>query len=327
MNSASISLYGPIGSGSGSSNGTSYFGTDGSPMLSPSFSVGGQTFTNLPNQNDRYEITAGAVTALKYDLSNPSNYSLQLSLTGRTYEFGFGGSPTESGIYQITHQGGNSYSLVGTQTGSTLTGTFQMPYTAPGGSGGTSALLAQMSNLPNQNDDYLVSGGQVTAMKFDLNGSSYSVRLSLNGCLSLFVFVRCLFVVVCCLSFVVCCILSVVRRLLFVCCLSLGVVCFFCRLFVVFCLLFVYCLLFVVCLWVFVVICCLSFCVRCRLLFTVCFCFVVVVVCRLLLWSFVVVVIVVVVLVVCYSCCLSLSLLLLLFVLVCCRLFFVLVLS
>ena len=181
MLSASISLYGPSSGGGGSSNSISYFSTDGSPMMSPSFSVGGQTFTSLPNQNDTYEITSGAVTALKYDLSNPSNYSLRLSLAGRTYEFGFGMSPTESGIYQITHQGGNSYSLVGTQTGSTLTGTFQMPYTAPGGSGGTSALLAQMSNLPNQNDDYLVSGSQVTAMKYDLNGSSYSISLSLDG--------------------------------------------------------------------------------------------------------------------------------------------------
>ena len=182
--SASISLYGPSGTGSGGSNGISYFSGDGSPMVSPSFSVGGQTFTNLPNASDRYEITSGAVTALKYDLSNPSNFSLRLSLTGRTYEFGAGGvgmSSTESGTYQINHLGGNSYTLVGTQTGSTLTGAFQMPYTAPGGSGGSSALLDQMSNLPNQNDDYLVSGGQVTAMKFDLNGSSYSVRLSLNG--------------------------------------------------------------------------------------------------------------------------------------------------
>ena len=182
--SASISLYGPSGTGSGGSNGISYFQTDGSPMLSPSFSVGGQTFTSLPNQNDSYEITTGAVTALKYDLSNASNYSLNFFLTGRTYQFGFGMSPTESGTYQITHQGGNSYSLVGTQTGSTLTGTFQMPYTAPGGSGGTSALLDQMSNLPNQNDDYLVSGGQVTAMKYDLSGSTYSIGLSLDGTLT-----------------------------------------------------------------------------------------------------------------------------------------------
>ena len=184
MLSASISLYGPSGTGSGGSNGISYFQTDGSPMLSPSFSVGGQTFTSLPNQNDSYEITTGAVTALKYDLSNASNYSLNFFLTGRTYQFGFGMSPTESGTYQITHQGGNSYSLVGTQTGSTLTGTFQMPYTAPGGSGGTSALLDQMSNLPNQNDDYLVSGGQVTAMKYDLSGSTYSIGLSLDGTLT-----------------------------------------------------------------------------------------------------------------------------------------------
>lgn len=182
--SASISLYGPSGTGSGGSNGISYFQTDGSPMLSPSFSVGGQTFTSLPNQNDSYEITTGAVTALKYDLSNPSSFSLRLSLTGRTYEFGVGMSSTESGTYQINHLGGNSYTLVGTQTGSTLTGAFQMPYTAPGGSGGSSALLDQMSNLPNQNDDYLVSGGQVTAMKYDLSGSTYSIRLSLDGTLT-----------------------------------------------------------------------------------------------------------------------------------------------
>ena len=103
--SASLSLYDTSASGSG----VSYFAADGSPMVSPSFSAGGRTFTNPPNGNDRYEITSGAVTALGYFLSSPDNYNLRLSLTGRTYEFGiwsgFSMSLMESGIYQITHRG------------------------------------------------------------------------------------------------------------------------------------------------------------------------------------------------------------------------------
>ena len=85
-----------------------------------------------------------------------------------------------------------------------------------------------------------------------------------------------LFIVLGCFCTSGCCYLFSVRLLLN---LLLAVGCLlFCRLFVVCWPLFVHRLLLVVCLWVFVVICFLSFCVRCRLLFTVCFCFVVVVV-------------------------------------------------
>jgi hypothetical protein len=183
LTSASLNVSGNgIGDGGGNTGDTStyYFDGTGATLSNPSFTVGGQTFTSLPNQNDRYELTSGVLTGLKYDLSNSNNYTLFLQVTGHTYSFGYESSETESGVYSIASLGNDLYSITGTQSGSTLSGTFQLPLsgTPPPP---TNPLGVDFTNLPNQNDDYLVSGGNVTAMKYDLNNGEYSVMLSLDG--------------------------------------------------------------------------------------------------------------------------------------------------
>ena len=173
LTSASLNISGAgitNGGGNTGDTGTYYFDGTGLALSSPSFTVGGVTFTNLPNQNDAYELTSGALTGLKYDLSSGISF-LQLSLSNHSYSFGDMMSTTEAGSYLISSLGNNLYSLTGTQSGSTLSGTFQLPLT----------VLPYFTTLPNENDDYLVSGGHVTAMKYDLGNSRYSLMLGMDG--------------------------------------------------------------------------------------------------------------------------------------------------
>jgi hypothetical protein len=167
------------GGGGAAGDGTYSFDGTGATLSSPSFTAGGVTFTNLPNQNDSYALTSGALTGLKYDLSFEV-YFLQLSIAGNSYSLSNSSSPVESGSYLITDLGSNLYSIAGTNPGSTLSGTFSLPLA------GTpqepqETVGVRLTNLPNQNDDYLVSGGKVTAMKYDLSGRPYSVMLRLDG--------------------------------------------------------------------------------------------------------------------------------------------------
>ena len=166
LTSASLNISGAgltNGGGNTGDTGTYYFDGTGAPLSNPSFTVGGVTFTNLPNQNDAYELTSGALTGLKYDLGS-GIFHLWLSLSNHSYGFDDGDGSIESGSYLISSLGNNLYSLAGTQPGSTLSGTFQLPLTAPP-SEPLNPLGVDFTNLPNQNDDYLVSGGHVTAMK------------------------------------------------------------------------------------------------------------------------------------------------------------------
>ena len=182
LTAASLNISGAgINNGGGNTggNGTYYFDGTGLALSNPSFTVGGVTFTNLPNQNDAYELTSGALTGLKYDLSSGISF-LQLSLSNHSYSFGEMMSTTEAGSYLISSLGNNLYSLTGTQSGSTLSGTFQLPLTVPP-SEPQDPTGVDFTTLPNQNDDYLVSGGNVTAMKYDLNNGQYSLMLGMNG--------------------------------------------------------------------------------------------------------------------------------------------------
>ncbi len=182
LTSASLNISGAgitNGGGNTGGNGTYYFDGTGLALSNPSFTVGGVTFTNLPNQNDAYELTSGALTGLKYELGSGIFY-LQLSLSNNSYSFSEMMSTTEAGSYLISSLGNNLYSLTGTQPGTTLSGTFQLPLTAPP-SEPLNPLGVDFTNLPNQNDDYLVSGGHVTAMKYDLGNSQYSLILGMDG--------------------------------------------------------------------------------------------------------------------------------------------------
>ena len=126
------------------------FSSSGDPLESASFSALGQSFNNLPNENDRYQMSGGSVTRMKYDLFGGDN-GLNLRLDG-TYEVvDLRSDPLETGTYTISSSG------------------------PPG----TSNHL--FSNQPNQNDRYVVSGGRITALKFDLFASGYDLLLRSDG--------------------------------------------------------------------------------------------------------------------------------------------------
>lgn len=137
------------------SDGLFSFGTTGTPLTNPSFDWGTDSSSNLPNQNDQYQVTGGVVTALKYDIFGSSE-SLTLSLDN-TYEIRDGGFSTiGSGNYTIRHEGGGSYALYGG--------------------------LLEFNNQPNQNDTYTISGGELTRLKYDLfNASGDSLLISSDG--------------------------------------------------------------------------------------------------------------------------------------------------
>ena len=150
--SSSGTLAGSFSMGAGLSNGTYNFSSAGAPLTSPSFTTASGTFSNLPNQNDRYEVGGGSVTALKYDLAN-SSAALRLQLDG-TYVISSGPfDVVETGTYSVASSGGPS----------------------------TTTENRTFSNQPNQNDRYLISGGQTTALKYDLSSGPYQLQLRLDG--------------------------------------------------------------------------------------------------------------------------------------------------
>ena len=108
--------------GSLASDGTFNFGTDGSPLSSPSF-----TATYL--QSRAYQVTSSGTMS--------GSFTMTGVLADGTQDFASNGSPLSSPTF--------------------------------------SWLGGSASNLPNQNDDYLVSGGLVTAMKYDLSGLSLRI--------------------------------------------------------------------------------------------------------------------------------------------------------
>jgi hypothetical protein len=137
-------------------NGLQNFDSSGAPLSAPSFSWTGGSTSNLPNQNDRYLVSDGSVTALKYDLYRSSN---QLRLfTNNTYQISnwmFSPWPTESGTYTVTAVA-PSYET-------------------------TSYSSLSFSNAPNQNDSYSVSGGSLTALNYDLYGPGGQLFLQSDG--------------------------------------------------------------------------------------------------------------------------------------------------
>lgn len=142
--SSSGSLAGTFSMDGDISNGTHDFNSSGEPLSSPSFTWTGGSSTGLPNQNDDYTVSGGVVTSMKYDVGS----GLRLALDG-TYEIGV--MPvTESGTYTIS-AGSTSY-----ETSSAFT------------------------DQPNENDDYVVSSGVLSALKYDV-GSVGGLSLNLNA--------------------------------------------------------------------------------------------------------------------------------------------------
>jgi len=135
-------------------DGLQNFDSSGYPLSAPSFSWTGGSASNLPNQNDRYLVSGGSVTAVKYDLYR-SGSQLTLS-TNNTYQISSGlFTPTESGTYTVT----------------AVAPSYQT----------TSYSSVSFSNAPNQNDSYSVSGGSLTALKYDLYGPGGHLLLSSDG--------------------------------------------------------------------------------------------------------------------------------------------------
>ena len=148
--------------------GTANFQSDGTPMANPSFTFDGSTFTNLPNQNDRYAWSAGNVTALKYNVS-----SLLLNIDNTFVDPFF----NLTGGYSINRTGSNSYSLSGWTDGTFAFGSNGSPAATP-------SLTAQgttFTNLPNQTDSYRLAGGDVTRLKYDLAAAGKTLGLALDG--------------------------------------------------------------------------------------------------------------------------------------------------
>jgi hypothetical protein len=114
--------------GSLASDGTFNFGTDGSPLSSPSF-------TASYFQSRTYQVTSSGTMSGSFTMTGVLADGLQ--------DFASDGSPLSSPTFSW--------------------------------SGGSA------SNLPNQNDDYLVSGGLVTAMRYDLFGGGDSLSLRDDG--------------------------------------------------------------------------------------------------------------------------------------------------
>lgn len=135
-------------------NGLQNFGITGTPLSSPSFSWTGGSATNLPNQNDRYLVSGGSITALKYDLNKLS------LLTNNTYNISdrIFSPPTETGTYTVA------------ATPVYVTNIYS---------------AASFSNSPNQNDRYTVSGGNLTTMKYDLYGPDGELSLGIDGSFAL----------------------------------------------------------------------------------------------------------------------------------------------
>lgn len=150
--------------GTGSAN----FQSDGTPMANPSFTFDGSTYTNLPNQNDRYAWSAGYVTALKYDVG-----SLVLKIDN-TFVDPFSNL---TGGYSINRTGGNSYSLSGWTDGTFAFGSDGSPAAAPS----ITAQGTTFTDLPNQTDSYRLAGGNVTRLNYDLASAGKTLALALDG--------------------------------------------------------------------------------------------------------------------------------------------------
>jgi hypothetical protein len=138
-------------------------------------------------------LTSGTVVhaATVYSITSTSGDTLTGTFTfagslasDGTFNFGTDGSPLSSPSFTATYLQSRAYQVTstGTMSGSfTMTGVLAdgpqafasngSPLSSPtfSWSGGSD------SNLPNQNDDYLVSGGLVTAMKYDLSGLSLRI--------------------------------------------------------------------------------------------------------------------------------------------------------
>lgn len=148
--SSSGSLSGSFTMDANLSNGTNDFNSSGAPLSSPSFTWTGGSSTGLPNQNDDYTVTDAVVTSMKYDLSS----GLRLALDG-TYSIDDDFDPIESGTYTIS-EGDTSY-----------------------------VSTSAFTNQPIQTDQYVVSGGVLSALKYDLLDGTYDLILKADGTFTL----------------------------------------------------------------------------------------------------------------------------------------------
>lgn len=159
-------------------SGIANFQVGGAPLANPTFTTGTTTFTNLPNQNDRYSWSAGDVTALKYDLYSGAS-SLTLSLSNN-YTMSQGFTPTAAGFYTIARTSSDTYVLTGESPPSD--GTYA--FASDGSPAATPSFTAQsttFTNLPNQTDSYRVAAGRVNAMNYDLAAAGKTLGLALDG--------------------------------------------------------------------------------------------------------------------------------------------------
>lgn len=158
--------------------GIANFQVGGAPLANPTFTTGTTTFTNLPNQNDRYAWSAGDVTALKYDLYSGET-DLRLALSN-SYTISQGFLPGATGTYTIARTGSDSYVLTGEAPPND--GTYA--FASDGSPAATPSFTAQgttFTNLPNQNDSYRVATGRVAAMEYDLAATGKTLGLALDG--------------------------------------------------------------------------------------------------------------------------------------------------
>lgn len=199
--SGTIEISGPF-----PTDGTFNFTSEGTPAISASATVTASrelfgSFSNLPNHNDRFVISSGLLTAMKYDFYT-SELSLALNTDNTFIVRDNNLTLISTGSYGIQQTGDNTFSF----TGGLIRGSFQFdgslavdgtfPFASDGDPLSQAQIVAMSGeaesvneaplfiNLPNHNDQYRVNGGTVNGLKYDFYEGTSTLYLLLDGTFS-----------------------------------------------------------------------------------------------------------------------------------------------
>ena len=156
--SSSGSLTGTFEMGEIFPNGTYPFNSSGEPMSSASFTWTDGSSTGLPNQVGEYRASDGVVTSLNYRSGGGSSGNVVFALDG---------------TYGTEEEGGEGFQFDETGTYTLSAGT-PFPENTPA-----------FTTQPNENDNYNVTGGILTAIKYDASVNEYQLNFHTDGTFSL----------------------------------------------------------------------------------------------------------------------------------------------
>ena len=133
----------------------------------------------------------GAVVSFEILSTSGSNLSATFEFSGSldtdgTFNFDSSGNPLTNPSFSVSYVASTNYAL---SSSGSLSGSFTMAGTLSDGTNDFSSNGSPLSspsftsdfdsfsNQPNQNDDYIVTGGEVAALKYDLfNNQSLNLR-------------------------------------------------------------------------------------------------------------------------------------------------------